>query len=126
MKLLRVLQEGEFERVGSSQTMKVDVRVIAATNRDLGEIVAKGIFRSDLFYRLNVFPLDSPALRERREDIPLLVSFFLSRFGKKLGKEVRGVAQTLVERGHIVLHQRFDLSLHLHESRVQRLRDVLL
>jgi transcriptional regulator with GAF, ATPase, and Fis domain len=88
-----VLQEGEFERIGSSQTIKVDVRVISATNRDVKEIVAQGMFRSDLFYRLNVFPLVVPPLRERKADIPLLVSFFLSRFGKKLGKEVRGLSQ---------------------------------
>jgi transcriptional regulator with GAF, ATPase, and Fis domain len=93
VKLLRVLQEGEFERVGSSQTIKVDVRVIAATNRDLREVVKNGTFRSDLFYRLNVFPLAVPSLRERKDDIPLLVNFFLSKFGKKLGKEVRGVSQ---------------------------------
>jgi formate hydrogenlyase transcriptional activator len=93
VKLLRVLQEGEFERVGSSQTIKVDVRVIAATNRDLKEIVKNETFRSDLFYRLNVFPLEVPSLRERKDDIPLLVNFFLSKFGKKLGKEVRGVSQ---------------------------------
>jgi formate hydrogenlyase transcriptional activator len=93
VKLLRVLQEGEFERVGSSQTIKVDVRVIAATNRDLKEVVKNGTFRSDLFYRLNVFPLAVPALRERKDDIPLLVNFFLSKFGKKLGKEVGGVSQ---------------------------------
>jgi transcriptional regulator with GAF, ATPase, and Fis domain len=93
VKLLRVLQEGEFERVGSSQTIKVDVRVIAATNRDLKEVVQSGTFRSDLFYRLNVFPLEVPALSKRRDDIPLLVNFFLSKFGKKLGKEVRGVSQ---------------------------------
>src|SRR5262249_59062394 len=88
VKLLRVLQEGEFERVGSSQTIKVDVRVIAATNRDLKEIVKNGTFRSDLFYRLNVVPLAVGALRERRDDIPLLVNFFLIKFGKNLGNEV--------------------------------------
>jgi formate hydrogenlyase transcriptional activator len=98
VKLLRVLQEGEFERVGSSQTIKVDVRVIAATNRDLKEVVKNGTFRSDLFYRLNVFPLEVPALRERKEDIPLLVNFFLSKFGKKLGKEVRGMSQRSMGR----------------------------
>ena len=97
VKLLRVLQEGEFERVGSSQTIKVDVRVIAATNQDLKQVVAKGAFRFDLFYRLNVFPLRAPALRERKEDIPLLVNFFLSKFAKKLGKEVRGISQNGME-----------------------------
>jgi len=98
VKLLRVLQEGEFERVGSSHTIKVDARVIAATNRDLKEAVKNGTFRSDLFYRLNVFPLEVPALRERKEDLPLLVNFFLSKFGKKLGREVRGMSQTAMER----------------------------
>jgi formate hydrogenlyase transcriptional activator len=97
VKLLRVLQEGDFERVGSSQTIKVNARVIAATNRDVQDAVRSGIFRADLFYRLNVFPLEVPALRERPEDIPLLVNFFLSRFAKNLGKEVRGVSQKSME-----------------------------
>ncbi|MBI4527825.1 MAG: sigma 54-interacting transcriptional regulator [Deltaproteobacteria bacterium] len=97
VKLLRVLQEGEFERVGSSQTLKVDVRVIAATNRDLKEAVKNGSFRSDLFYRLSVFPLEVPPLRDRKIDIPLLVNFFLSRFAKKLGKEIQGVSQRSME-----------------------------
>jgi transcriptional regulator with GAF, ATPase, and Fis domain len=97
-KLLRVLQEGEFERVGGSQTIKVSVRVIAATNRNLAEAVKTGGFRSDLFYRLNVFPLTLPALRERREDIPLLVSHFLSRCAKKLGKPMERLSKESMDR----------------------------
>jgi transcriptional regulator with GAF, ATPase, and Fis domain len=97
VKLLRVLQEGEFERVGSSETIKVDVRVIAASNRELKEVVANGTFRSDLFYRLNVLPIEAPPLNGRKGDIPLLVNFFLSKFGKKLGKEVRGVSHKAME-----------------------------
>jgi DNA-binding NtrC family response regulator len=85
MKLLRVLQEREFERVGDSHTTKVDVRVIAATNSDLGRLVAEGIFREDLFYRLNVIPVQLPPLRERKEDIPLLVQHFLDKFTSDRG-----------------------------------------
>ena len=76
--LLRVLQEHEFERIGGTGTIRADVRVIAATNRDLESAIAAGTFRSDLFYRLNVFPVEMPSLRERREDIPLLVRYFLN------------------------------------------------
>jgi PAS domain S-box-containing protein len=86
--LLRVLQDGEFERVGSSKTIKVDVRLLAATNRDLGLLVKEKRFRQDLFFRLNVFPIDIPPLRERSEDIPLLTAYFLEVYGRKLGKKV--------------------------------------
>jgi formate hydrogenlyase transcriptional activator len=98
VKLLRVLQEQEFEPVGSSRTQRVDVRVIAATNRNLKEMVDNGRFRSDLFYRLNVFPLPLPPLRERRADIPSLVALFLSRFAKRFGKQVEGVSQETMAR----------------------------
>ena len=98
VKLLRVLQEREFEPVGSNRTLKVNVRVIAATNRNLQEAVAEGRFRSDLFYRLNVFPLRVPPLRERRGDVPQLVMFFLARFAKELGKPVESVSRSTMER----------------------------
>ncbi len=89
--LLRVLQEREFERLGGAQLIQVDVRVIAATNRDLPAAIERGAFRQDLFYRLNVFPLEVPPLRERREDIPLLVRYFIDRYARKVGKSIRRV-----------------------------------
>jgi formate hydrogenlyase transcriptional activator len=88
VKLLRALQEKEIERVGGRRTIKVDVRIVAATNRDLEKEVAEGRFRSDLYYRLNIFPISLPSLRDRREDIPLLASYFIHRFAKKAGRQI--------------------------------------
>jgi len=96
-KLLRVLQEKQFERLGSSRTLTSDVRIVAATNRDLPKLVASGQFRSDLYYRLSVFPVLVPTLRERLEDIPLLVHYFLSQFAKRLGKNVDVVSPETME-----------------------------
>jgi formate hydrogenlyase transcriptional activator len=95
-KLLRVLQGGEFERVGGSSTITVDVRVIASTNRDLGRAIEEGRFRPDLYYRLNVFPIRIPSLRERKKDIPLLVRYFVMKYGTKLGKRIKTIPETTV------------------------------
>jgi PAS domain S-box-containing protein len=95
--LLRVLQEREFERVGGNQHIRANVRVVAATNRDLEAAIAAGTFRSDLFYRLNVFPIEIPPLRERREDIPLLVEYFIAHFARKEGKSFRGINKKTLE-----------------------------
>jgi transcriptional regulator with GAF, ATPase, and Fis domain len=89
--LLRVLQENEFERVGGGRSIRTDVRVVAATNRDLQAAIEAGTFRSDLFYRLNVFPIEIPSLRERREDIPLLVEYFIDRYARKAGKSFQAI-----------------------------------
>ena len=136
-KLLRVLQEQEFERLGSGRTHKVDVRLVAATNRNLVKMIARGQFRSDLYYRLNVFPILLPALRERREDIPALVTYFVNLFSRRMGKRVDSIApetmsafqwhswpgnirelQNLVERA-VILSRDGVLSNPLHKKQTE-------
>ena len=96
-KLLRVLQEKEIERVGGGRTLPLDVRVVAATNQDLWQMVQEGNFRADLYYRLNVFPIALPPLRERKEDIPLLVGYFVRRYAERAGKNIEHVHETTLE-----------------------------
>jgi transcriptional regulator with PAS, ATPase and Fis domain len=93
IKLLRVLQEGEFERVGGNKTIKVNIRIIAASNRDLQEEVRQGVFREDLYYRLNVVIIKLPPLRDRRDDIPFLVNFFIEKYSQKYHMRVKGISQ---------------------------------
>jgi chemotaxis protein methyltransferase CheR len=95
-KLLRVIQDGEFERLGSSRTLKVDVRIIAATNRNMEEEVLNGRFRKDLWYRLNIFPITVPPLRNRKQDLPLLVDFFVKRVSRKLGKSIDTIPKSVM------------------------------
>jgi formate hydrogenlyase transcriptional activator len=96
-KLLRAVQEQEFERLGSASTIKVNVRMIAATHRDLGEMIQEEKFREDLFYRFNVFPIEIPPLRERREDIPLLVNYFVSKLSQRMRKQITSVSRLTME-----------------------------
>jgi PAS domain S-box-containing protein len=114
-KLLRILQEGEFERLGSSKTMKVDVRVIAATSRDLPAMVREGKFRADLFYRLNVFPIVVPPLRERREDIPALVWHILEELGNRMGRRIDAVPASTMQ----------ELQRYAWPGNVRELRNVI-
>jgi len=96
-KMLRVLQEGEFERLGSTHTLRMDVRVIAATNANLGQMVSEKRFRSDLYYRFNVFPISLPSLRERAEDIPALVTYFVAKYAEKMGKVVHHIPDSVMD-----------------------------
>jgi len=98
--LLRVLQERQFERVGGSHAIPADVRVIAATNRNLTDAIATGTFRTDLFYRLNVFPIEMPPLRKRKDDIPILIEYFVKRYAEKMGKSIRNIDKRTLERCH--------------------------
>ena len=119
--LLRVLQEREFERVGSSQPISTDVRVLAATNRDLEAAVAAGTFRKDLFYRLNVFPIHVPSLRERKEDIPLLVEYLVERYAKRAGKRIRHIKKKTLD-----LFQAYDWPGNIRELQNVLERAVIL
>jgi len=119
--LLRVLQEREFERVGGTQTVRVDVRVITATNRDLTAAVANGTFRQDLFYRLNVFPIELPPLRDRREDILMLVEYFVRRYGRRAGKNF-----TSIEKKTLDLLQKYDWPGNIRELQNVIERSVIL
>ena len=114
-KLLRVLQQGEFQRLGNPKTHKVDVRVIAATNRDLAEEVRKGRFREDLYYRLKVFPIDLPPLRNRVEDIPPLVFAFMEEFSTRMGKKITKVPRSAMEK----------LQAHSWPGNIRELRNVI-
>ncbi len=106
-KLLQVIENGEFERLGSSDTIKADVRIIAATNRNLEEEVRKGTFREDLWYRLNIFPITLPPLRDRLDDIPLLVNFYIDKISKRLGKSIKIVPVSVMDALRLSLARQY-------------------
>jgi len=119
--LLRVLQEREFERVGGEQPIQTDVRVIAATNRDLDAAVAQGSFRQDLLYRLNVFPIEVPSLRERKDDILMLVEYFVQRYANRAGREIRSI-----DRNTLDLLQSYDWPGNIRELQNVIERSIIL
>ncbi|HBB95797.1 MAG TPA: Fis family transcriptional regulator, partial [Blastocatellia bacterium] len=119
--LLRVLQEREIERVGGRQPIPVDVRIVAATNRDLKAAVADGIFRQDLFYRLNVFPIEVPPLRERKDDLLMLVEYFVQRYAKRAGKNIRSI-----DKRALALLQSYDWPGNIRELQNIIERSVIL
>ena len=114
-KLLRILQSGEFQRLGNPKTRKVNVRVLAATNKELATEVREGRFREDLFYRLQVFPIDVPPLRERIEDLPLLVSAFVEEFSSRMSKQIKRISRSVIEA----------LEPHSWPGNIRELRNVI-
>ena len=119
--LLRVLQEREFERVGGTASVHVNVRVIAATNRDLETAIAKGTFRSDLFYRLSVFPIEVPSLRERKDDLLMLMEYFVGQYARRVGKTIRSIDKKTLE-----LFQSYDWPGNIRELQNVIERSVIL
>lgn len=118
VKLLRVLQEREFERVGGNETIKIDIRVIAATNKDLFKMMQEGNFREDLYYRLNVIPIELPALRDRKEDIPLLIEHFLNYYGKEIGRKNMSISKKAMEK---LIQYKWSGNIRELENMIERL-----
>src|SRR4029077_56327 len=117
VKLLRVLQERRFRRVGGLEELQADIRVIAATNQDLAKLVADGRFREDLFYRINVIPISLPALRDRREDIPLLAEHFLTKYSEQMDKSIAGISQSAMD---LLLHHEWRGNIRELENVMER------
>jgi len=124
VKILRVIQEGEFERLGSNETRKVDVRVITATNRNLENEIKEGNFRSDLFYRLNVFPLVVPPLRDRIEDISLLIHHFVNKYNRKFNKSIKIISDSSIKHLGYILSIICTIAGNVHNGTVSHSRTL--
>jgi len=118
VKLLRILQEKEFERVGGNEVVKIDIRVIAATNKDLLKMVQEGNFREDLYYRINVIPINIPPLRDRKEDIPLLIEYFLNQYGKEIGRKNISISKIAIEK---LIQYKWNGNIRELENMIERL-----